>query len=76
MGITSTISLLPKPGKLHKSIAPLYYPILLYSIKESQENAENSIIEHNNKTKVLGLIEILLKIYTFLGKISKQPEVS
>jgi hypothetical protein len=46
-GITSIMSTLPDPDEMHECIAPLYYlygTTLLYSIEESQENPENSLM--------------------------------
>lgn len=56
-GITSTLSLLPKPDELHESIAPLYYlygTTLLYSIEESKENAENSVMAAQQQDQSAG----------------------
>lgn len=46
-GITSILSLLPQSDEMHECIAPLYYlygTTLLYSIEESQESAENTVM--------------------------------
>jgi tetratricopeptide (TPR) repeat protein len=46
-GITTFLSLLESRDEMHESIAPLYYlygTTLLYSIEESQDNPENSLM--------------------------------
>ena len=46
-GITTVLSLLPSHDDLHPSLAPLYYmygTTLLYSIEESQDTAEASVM--------------------------------
>lgn len=46
-GITTILSLLPSQDDLHESLAPLYYmygTTLLYSIEESQDTAEASVM--------------------------------
>mmetsp|Transcript_10001 Transcript_10001/g.12690 ORF Transcript_10001/g.12690 Transcript_10001/m.12690 type:complete len:558 (+) Transcript_10001:67-1740(+) len=46
-GITALLSLQTTPDEMHESVAPLYYlygTTLLYSIEESQENPENSML--------------------------------
>ncbi len=46
-GITFILSNLPEPNEVHESIAPLHYlygTTLLYSIEESQDNPENSLM--------------------------------
>jgi len=46
-GINTVLEILPSRDELHESLAPLYYlygTTLLYSVEESQDNAENSLV--------------------------------